>query len=132
MSSDKFPFALVAPFSPYRANYSPQSASLIDAQTALKLAAASPDPLVAQSARWQQALFQVENGDYDAALQSADALKNSAYAPQAAALQGLILEKQNKLPEALQAWQRSQELSPSPATAAEINALQAHLAVKEN
>ena len=39
-----------------------------DAQTALKLAAASPDPLVAQSARWQQALFQVENGDYDAAL----------------------------------------------------------------
>ena len=103
-----------------------------DAQTALKLAAASPDPLVAQSARWQQALFQVENGDYDAALQSADALKNSAYAPQAAALQGLILEKQNKLPEALQAWQRSQEISPSPATAAEINALQAHLAVKEN
>ena len=103
-----------------------------DAQTALKLAAASPDPLVAQSARWQQALFQVENGDYDAALQSADALKNSAYAPQAAALQGLILEKQNKLPEALQAWQRSQELAPSPATAAEINALQAHLAVKEN
>ena len=81
---------------------------------------------------WQQALCQVENGDYDAALQSADALKNSAYAPQAAALQGLILEKQNKLPEALQAWQRSQELSPSPATAAEINALQAHLAVKEN
>ena len=32
MSSDKFPFAQVAPFSPYRANYSPQSASLIDAQ----------------------------------------------------------------------------------------------------
>ena len=31
MSSDKFPFAPVAPFSPYRANYSPQSASLIDA-----------------------------------------------------------------------------------------------------
>ena len=103
-----------------------------DAQTALKLAAAIPDKLVAQSARWQQALFQVENGDNDTALQSLDALKDSAYAPQAAALQGVILEKQNKLPEALQAWQRSQELAPGPATAAEINALQARLAVKEN
>ena len=36
MSSDKFPFAPVAPFSPYRANYSPQSASLIDAQESLR------------------------------------------------------------------------------------------------
>ena len=36
MSSDKFPFAQVAPFSPYRANYSPQSASLIDAQESLR------------------------------------------------------------------------------------------------
>ena len=102
-----------------------------DAQTALKLAAASPDKLVAQSALWQQAQYQIDNNEYDAALQTVDGLKDSAYAAQAAALQGIILEKQNKLEEALQALQRSQELAPSTTTAAEINALQARLAVQE-
>ena len=102
-----------------------------EALTALKLAAASPDKLVAQSALWQQAQYQIDNNEYDAALQTVDGLKDSAYAAQAAALQGIILEKQNKLPEALQALQRSQELAPSTTTAAEINALQARLAVQE-
>ena len=102
-----------------------------EALTALKLAAASPDKLVAQSALWQQAQYQIDNNEYDAALQTVDGLKDSAYAAQAAALQGIILEKQNKLPEALQALQRSQELAPSATTAAEINALQARLAVQE-
>lgn len=102
-----------------------------EALTALKLAAASPDKLVAQSALWQQAQYQIDNNEYDAALQTVVGLKDSAYAAQAAALQGIILEKQNKLPEALQALQRSQELAPSTTTAAEINALQARLAVQE-
>jgi len=102
-----------------------------EALTALKLAAASPDKLVAQSALWQQAQYQIDNNEYDAALQTVDGLKDSAYAAQAAALQGIILEKQNKLPEALQALQHSQELAPSTTTAAEINALQARLAVQE-
>ena len=102
-----------------------------EALTALKLAAASPDKLVAQSALWQQAQYQIDNNEYDAALQTVGGLKDSAYAAQAAALQGIILEKQNKLPEALQALQRSQELAPSTTTAAEINALQARLAVQE-
>ncbi len=102
-----------------------------EALTALKLAAASPDKLVAQSALWQQAQYQIDNNEYDAALQTVDGLKDSAYAAQAAALQGIILEKQNKLPEALKAQQRSQELAPSTTTAAEINALQARLAVQE-
>ena len=102
-----------------------------EALTALKLAAASPDKLVAQSALWQQAQYQIDNNEYDAALQTVDGLKDSAYAAQAAALQGIILEKQNKLEEALQALQRSQELAPSTTTAAEINALQARLAVQE-
>ena len=102
-----------------------------EALTALKLAAASPDKLVAQSALWQQAQYQIDNNEYDAALQTIDGLKDSAYAAQAAALQGIILEKQNKLPEALQALQHSQELAPSTTTAAEINALQARLAVQE-
>ncbi|MDO4637901.1 MAG: HemK family protein methyltransferase [Lautropia sp.] len=35
MNSDKPPFPQTAPFSPYRANYSPQSSSLIDAQEGL-------------------------------------------------------------------------------------------------
>ena len=102
-----------------------------EALTALKLAAASPDKLVAQSALWQQAQYQIDNNEYDAALQTVDGLKDSAYAAQAAALQGIILEKQNRLPEALQALQHSQELAPSATTAAEINALQARLAVQE-
>ena len=102
-----------------------------EALTALKLAAASPDKLVAQSALWQQAQYQIDNNEYDAALQTVDGLKDSAYAAQAAALQGIILEKQNRLPEALQASQHSQELAPSATTAAEINALQARLAVQE-
>ena len=102
-----------------------------EAQTALKLAAASPDKLVAQSANWQQAQFLTENGDYDGALQAAAALQDSAYAAQAAALQGYIHEKQGKLQDALTAWQRSQELAPGPATLAQINALQAQLAVQE-
>ena len=102
-----------------------------EALTALKLAAASPDKLVAQSALWQQAQYQIDNNEYDAALQTVDGLKDSAYAAQAAALQGIILEKQNRLPEALQALQHSQELAPSTTTAAEINALQARLAVQE-
>ena len=102
-----------------------------EALTALKLAAASPDKLVAQSALWQQAQYQIDNNEYDAALQTVDGLKDSAYAAQAAALQGIILEKQNRLPEALQDLQHSQELAPSATTAAEINALQARLAVQE-
>ena len=102
-----------------------------EALIALKLAAASPDKLVAQSALWQQAQYQIDNNEYDAALQTVDGLKDSAYAAQAAALQGIILEKQNRLPEALQALQHSQELAPSATTAAEINALQARLAVQE-
>lgn len=103
-----------------------------DAQTALNLAIASQDKLIAQSARWQLAQYQHANGDNDAALQTLAALQDSAYAAQAAALQGLILEKQDKLEEALQAWQHSQQLAPAASTAAEINALQARLAVKEN
>ncbi len=103
-----------------------------EAQTALNLAIASQDQLVAQSARWQLAQNQLANGDSDAALQTLEALKDSAYAAQAVALQGLILEKQDKLPEALQAWQHSQQLAPSSGSAAAINALQARLAVKEN
>ena len=57
-----------------------------EALTALKLAAASPDKLVAQSALWQQAQYQIDNNEYDAALQTVDSLKDSAYDAQAAAL----------------------------------------------
>ena len=103
-----------------------------DAMAALKLAAASKDELLAQSARWQLALMLAAQGNYDEALQQSEQLRDSAYAAQAAALQGYIHDKQGKSKDALAAYERSQQLAPAPATALQINALQARLALEGN
>ena len=103
-----------------------------DAMAALKLAAASKDELLAQSARWQLALMLAAQGNYDEALQQSEQLRDSAYAAQVAALQGHIHDKQGKSKDALADYERSQQLAPAPATALQINALQARLALEGN
>ena len=82
-----------------------------DAMAALKLAAASKDELLAQSARWQLALTLAAQGNYDEALQQSE---------------------QGKSKDALADYERSQQLAPAPATALQINALQARLALEGN
>lgn len=101
------------------------------AEALLQNAQGSSDKLISETALFSLAQLQTSEKKYPQALQTLSKLEGSAYQAQIEALRGDIYVLQNKLADALSAYQRAQDAQPSPLTEMRINLLKGQVSLQK-